>query len=203
VALFRQSPGDDESLVVETRPAKAADAKHGPPATAQMGAVPSARPKLAVEAERAGSPQPGSQQANAPQPASPQQVAAAGSSKGHPFEPEEEGAIIANAYAGAKELVADEPEQPLAKQINARMSGGGDAIATQPVAAHAVATKPSPAKPAASAPAPSPKPAANTAVSKTFVATPAPPANKPKAGAPHPQKPKKSPEDDPDYDFGI
>jgi hypothetical protein len=164
-----------------------------------MGADPGARPKLAVEAEHPASPQP-----NSLQPGSPQQVAAAGAAKGHPFEPEEEAAIIANAYAAAKEQVRDEPAQPLARQIGGRLNAGEDAEAMpKPVAANPVATKPSPAKPAASAPAPAPKPATNTAVSKTFVATPAPPANKPKASAPHPQKPKKSPEDDPEYDFGI
>ena len=198
VALFRQSPGDDESLVVETRPARAAEVKHGS-TVAPMGADPGARPKLAVEAEHPASPQP-----NSLQPGSPQQVAAAGAAKGHPFEPEEEAAIIANAYAAAKEQVRDEPAQPLARQIGGRLNAGEDAEAMpKPVAANPVATKPSPAKPAASAPAPAPKPATNTAVSKTFVATPAPPANKPKASAPHPQKPKKSPEDDPEYDFGI
>jgi len=206
VALFKQSAGDDEGLVVEARPAKAADTKPHGPATA--AAEPGARPKPAIEAERAalqqagsqqaGSQQAGSQQAGSQQADLKQQIAAAGSSK-HPFEPEAEAAIIANAYAATKEPVPDEPVQPLAKPANARLNGGEDAVATP----KPMALEPSPGKPAPSAPAASPKPAANTAVSKAFVATPVPPATKPKAGAAHPQKPKKSPEDDPDYDFGI
>ena len=108
------------------------------------------------------------QQAVAPQP-----VAAANSPKPHPFEPEEE-AAIGNAYAGAKEALRDEPEQQLAKQFNAGLNGAEDAVAT----GKSAAPKPRPARPAPSAPAPSPKPAASPSVAKTFVATPALPANR-------------------------
>jgi hypothetical protein len=125
-------------------------------------------------------------------------MAAAGPMKGSPFEPEEETAIgNANAYANAKEPVRDEPNPPLAKQFNARLSGGEDAVATS----KAATSRPSAAKPAPSAPAPSPR-AAATPSAKGFVASPAPAANKPKPAAPHPPKQKKSQDED-EYDFGI
>jgi serine/threonine-protein kinase len=197
VALFKQSAGDDDGLVVEARPARAA-ADHKPRSPAAIThmagaqvvtADPGTRPGLAGEAEGAPS----------PQTVASQPVAAAGPMKGHPFEPEEEEAIRnANAYAVAKEAVQDEPEQPVAKQLNAPARGAEEPVARpKPVTAKA-----SPSRPAPTPPAPAPKLATGTSLSKSFVASPAPPASKPKPAAPRSSKQKKSQDED-EYDFGI
>ena len=209
VALFRQSTGEDDSLVVEARPARAADAKrtapgpvkHAPDPTPKGASQPTASQLAAAQPSQAVPPQTVPPQTVALQPVpaqtvSQQTVAAAGLVKSHPFQPEEEAAIgNAKAYAGAKGPAQDEPEQPLARQFNARLSE--DAVAPS----KSVAPKPSATKPAPSTPAAGTKPAANPSMSKTFVASPAP-AAKPKPAAPHPQKPKKSQDED-EYDFGI
>jgi hypothetical protein len=166
-----------------------------------LAADPVARAKLAVEPERkmaqqAVAQQPVAQQPGAAQPTAPQPVATASPQKSHPFEPDEEAAIRnANTYAGETETVQDEPAQQLAKQLAPRPSGIEDVTTAKPMVA-----KPSAAKPAPSAPPPAAKPAAAPPVAKGFVASPAPPAAKPKAPAGH-QKAKKQEEDE--YDFGI
>jgi serine/threonine-protein kinase len=220
IALFKQSTGDDESLVVEARPAKAAEAKPRGPALADV-ADPVARAQLAADGERAAAPKPATQPAalqpaalqpaplqpaplqpapSLQQPASqqtvPQPVAAATPPKGHPFEPEEEAALgKANAYANAGDPV--EPGQPLAKQFNARLGGGGDPVA----ASKSTAPKQSTSRTPPSAPAAAPKAPATSWV-KDFIGSPAPAPNKPKPAAPRPPKQKKSQDED-EYDFGI
>ncbi|HEU4579554.1 MAG TPA: protein kinase [Polyangiaceae bacterium] len=190
VALFKQSTGEDDALVVEARPAKAAEARRFTPASAAVGPITAgapARPQPGVDGEPKAPPlAAGARQGASPAPEAP---------KTHRFEPDGEEIGKVNAYADTKDLWQDEREQPIVRHSEA--PAGEEAIApSKPIAPQPSATRPSATRPSASEP---PAPKANPPPPKGLIATPAP-ANKPKPAASHP-KPKK-PEVD-EYDFGI